>query len=333
MQIRRSSTFSGIDCDAIGHGVAEPATVSRAAISWYRADTHTNNRSAGISTPTHVNDRIVPKDPATRQIDYRHPLPVRVWHWANAAAVVVSLMTGLLIFDIHPHLYWGETGQKGVGAFVSLSGTHLDRDVPETELQIGSRHWNVTGRLGSVIDDGFGGKYLLAASAPADWEFGATRGWHFAFAWFFGLSLPLYGLYLLASGRLTGMLLPTRGDLAPRNILNELWRHLLLRRPRGESARHYNLLQKVSYLIVILVLLPGLIVSGLAMSNAVTAVFPGLVALFGGHQSARSVHFIAAMLLVLFILVHVFQVFVAGFLNMMRSMITGRVIIEREDSP
>ena len=58
-----------------------------------------------------------PQDTATRQIDYRHPLPVRVWHWVNAAAVVVLLMTGLLIFDIHPHLYWGEVGQEGEGAF------------------------------------------------------------------------------------------------------------------------------------------------------------------------------------------------------------------------
>ena len=274
----------------------------------------------------------VPNGLATRQIQYRHSLPVRLWHWSNAMAVVVLLMTGLLIFDIHPHLYWGETGQKGLGAFVSLSGTHLDRDVPETELQIGSRHWNVTGILGSAIDDGFGGKYLLAASAPADWEFGATRGWHFAFAWFLGLSLPLYSAYLLASGRLTRMLLPTRADLIPRNILSELWRHLLLRRPRGESARHYNLLQKVSYLVVIFCLLPALVLSGLAMSNAVTAAFPGLVALFGGHQSARSVHFIAAMLLVLFVLIHVFQVLVAGFFNMMRSMITGRFIVKREES-
>jgi len=80
-----------------------------------------------------------PKDTATRQVDYRHPLPVRVWHWVNAAAVVVLLMTGLLVFDIHPHLYWGEVGQEEDGAFLSLSGTHLDRSVPETQLQIGER--------------------------------------------------------------------------------------------------------------------------------------------------------------------------------------------------
>jgi thiosulfate reductase cytochrome b subunit len=275
---------------------------------------------------------IVPHGLATRHTEYRHPLPVRIWHWANAAAVLVLLTTGLLIFDIHPHLYWGETGQKGVGAFLSLSGTQLDKKVPDTELQIGSRRWNTTGLLGSVIDDGFGGKYLLAASAPEDWEFGATRGWHFAFAWFLGLSLPLYGAYLLASGRLRRMWLPTRADLTARNFLRELWKHLLLRRPRGEAARHYNLLQKVSYLAVLVVLLPAMVLSGLAMSNTLAAVAPGLAGLFGGHQSARSVHFITAMLVVLFILVHVFQVFVSGFFNLMRSMITGRFIIKREES-
>lgn len=267
---------------------------------------------------------------SARDVDYRHPWPVRVWHWANTAVVVILLMTGLLIFDIHPHLYWGEDGQEGVGAFLSLSGTHLERQVPETQLSIGRYHWDVTGFLGSVIDDGFGGKYLLAVSAPADWEFGATRGWHFAFAWLLGLSLPAYLVYLLCSGRLRGVLLPTREELKPRGILKEFWQHMRLKRARGETARRYNVLQKLSYLVVIFILFPTLILSGLTMSNAVTAVFPDLFTLFGGRQTARSIHFIAAMFLVAFVLVHVFQVFVAGFFNLMRSMLTGRFIIERE---
>jgi len=163
-------------------------------------------------------------------------------------------------------------------------------------------------------------------------EFGATRGWHFAFAWILGLSLPLYGLYLIGSGRLTKMLLPTRGDLELRSIANEFWQHLRLKRARGESARRYNLLQKASYLLVIFILIPLMVLSGLTMSNAITAAFPDLIALFGGRQSARSIHFLAAMLLVAFVLVHVFQVCVAGFFNLMRSMITGRFVVDREDS-
>jgi thiosulfate reductase cytochrome b subunit len=274
-----------------------------------------------------------PEVGVARQVDYRHPLPVRVWHWINAAAVVVLLMTGLLIFDIHPHLYWGEAGQEGEGAFLSLSGKHLEGTPPQTQLQIGHWHWNTTGLLGSVTDDGFGGKYLLVTAAPEDWQFGATRGWHFAFAWFLGLSLPLYGAYLLASGRLNRVLLPTRGDLKPRHVLYELWQHARLKRARGEASRHYNFLQKISYLVVLFVLTPAMVLSGLSMSNTVTATFPGLATLFGGHQSARSIHFIVAMLLLAFVLVHVFQVFVAGFVNMMRSMITGRFVVEREKSP
>jgi thiosulfate reductase cytochrome b subunit len=273
------------------------------------------------------------RDLAPRQIDYRHPWPVRAWHWANAAAIVVLLMTGLLIFDIHPHLYWGEDGHEGVPAFVSLTGTNLDRPVPTTDLQIGSRHWDVTGLLGNVIDDGFGGKYLMVAAAPDDWQFGATRGWHFLFAWILGLSLPMYGLYLLWSGRLRKQMLPTRGELTLRSIGREIWQHLRLKRAHGESARHYNLLQKLSYLFVIFILIPALVLSGLTMSNAVTAAFPDLFTLFGGRQSARSVHFLSAMLLVLFVLVHVFQVFVAGFVNLMRSMITGRFVVDREGTP
>jgi thiosulfate reductase cytochrome b subunit len=266
-------------------------------------------------------------------VEFRHPLLVRLWHWANAAAVFVLLLTGLLIFDIHPHLYWGEAGNEGRGAFVSLTGTDLERQVPKTELQIGNHRWDTTGVLGSVIDDGFGGKYLLAARAPEDWEYGATRGWHFASAWLLGLSLPLYALYLLVSGRLTRTLLPSRSELTTRNVLHELRDHLLLKRRRGEAARRYNLLQKISYLAVIFILVPIQILSGLSMSNTVGAVLPSLGTLFGGHQSARSIHFIGALLLLAFLIVHVFQVFVAGFINTMRSMITGRFVIQGVRKP
>ena len=266
----------------------------------------------------------------TPQIVYRHPWPVRIWHWANAAAVVVLLLTGLLVFDIHPRLYWGDDGHVGVAAFLSLSATDLDSAKPQTALKIGDRRWDVTGVFGSAIDDGFGGKYLLAAAAPRDWEFGATRGWHFAFAWIWALSFLLYGCYLLASGRLAKMLLPARNELTSQGIFREFWQHVRLKRTRGPAARSYNLLQKLSYLLVIFVLIPTLALSGLTMSNAVTAAFPELFSLFGGRQSARSIHFFAAMLLVLFVVVHVFQVFVAGFFNLMTSMITGRYVVDED---
>jgi thiosulfate reductase cytochrome b subunit len=123
-----------------------------------------------------------------------------------------------------------------------------------------------------------------------------------------------------------------RTELDPRSIGREIWPHLRLKRAHGQAARSYNLLQKLSYLFVICVLLPAIVLSGLTMSNAMTTAFPDLFVLFGGRQSARSIHFFSAMLLALFILVHVFQVFVAGFFNLMRSMITGRFAVDPGES-
>jgi thiosulfate reductase cytochrome b subunit len=93
------------------------------------------------------------------------------------------------------------------------------------------------------------------------------------------------------------------------------------------------LLQKLSYILVIFVLLPLMVLTGLAMSNAIAARFPEVYSLLGGRESARTIHFLCASALVLFIVIHVVQLFVAGFLNEMRSMITGRFAIRRPRAP
>lgn len=263
--------------------------------------------------------------------DTRHPWPVRLWHWVTALSFVALLVSGLSIFDIHPNLYWGEDGHPGVPALLSLTGTHLDRAVPTTDLQIGSHHWDTTGILGTALDAGDGGMYLLAFPAPADWQYGATRAWHFAFAWALGFGIPVYLLYLLISGRLARRLLPDRTDVSFRNVGHELRQHLLLRRARGTAAERYNVLQKFSYLVVLGILCPAIVLSGLTMSNAVTAAFPDLFTLFGGRQSARTVHFVATLLLTVFVTIHVVEVFVAGFPKLMRAMITGRFTAEPEE--
>jgi thiosulfate reductase cytochrome b subunit len=272
---------------------------------------------------------------ATRdaKIDYRHPIPVRLWHWVNTVAVVVLLLTGLLLFDIHPRLYWGDDGHVGMPAFFSISAADRNSPVLKTELQIGSHRWDVSGVLGMAADDGFGGKDFLVVPAPADWDFGATRGWHFMFAWVLVAGAFLYGVYLLVSGRLAAKWWPTRGEMSFGSISREFLLHLRLHRTRGEAARKYNLFQKLSYLFVLFALIPVMVLSGLTMSNSVTTAFPDLFTLFGGRQSARSVHFIAAMLLLGFVLVHVLQVFVAGFFRLMRSMITGRYLVDKEEAP
>ena len=115
-------------------------------------------------------------------------------------------------------------------------------------------------------------------------------------------------------------------DISSRDI----WNHVRLRRPRGDAARRYNVLQKLAYLGVIFGLLPLMVLTGLTMSPAVTAALPFLFDMFGGRQSARTIHFVVANLLVLFVLVHVIQVILAGPVNEMRSMITGRFAIRPE---
>ena len=148
-----------------------------------------------------------------------------------------------------------------------------------------------------------------------------ARTWHFFFAWVFVINGVAYVLYSLFSRHLTRDLLPTGAEL--RGIGASIKNHLLFRHPTGEAAKRYNVLQSLAYLVVIFVLLPLVVVAGLAMSPRLDAVYAGWVDLLGGRQSARSLHFIAAAGLLLFTLIHLFEVIVAGVWNEIRSMVTG----------
>jgi len=156
-----------------------------------------------------------------------------------------------------------------------------------------------------------------------------ARSWHFFFAWIFVINGLCYIAYTIASRHLSRDLAPTRDDL--RGIGGSIVDHLRFRHPKGEAAKRYNVLQKLTYLLVIFVLLPLVILMGFAMSPRLDTLFTGWVDLFGGRQSARSIHFIAAWLLVLFVLVHVFEVIITGLWNNLRSMITGRYRVPAEE--
>jgi thiosulfate reductase cytochrome b subunit len=271
---------------------------------------------------------------ALRERIYRHPLVVRLWHWLTAATVAGLLFTGFNILNVHPRLYWGEVGNAHTMPIIALESTETGGPRPGTHpaptaLRVGARRWDVTGHLGTVLDAGEDGLYFMIVATPESWQFGAMRAWHFVCAWILFLTWAGYGVYLLLGGRLRRTLLPAAQQLTARAIVKDLWDHLRLHRPRGESARHYNLLQKVSYLVVLFALVPLIVLSGLTMSNAVTARFPELYALFGGRQSARTVHALCAALLCVFAFVHIAQVFVAGFVNEVRSMIKGYFDIPR----
>ncbi len=90
------------------------------------------------------------------------------------------------------------------------------------------------------------------------------------------------------------------------------------------------MLQRLTYLLVIFVLFPLVIWTGLAMSPAIASAFPAVVTVFGGQQSARTIHFFVSVFLLLFLLVHIVMVWLAGFRNRMRAMITGRAGAHKE---
>lgn len=226
----------------------------------------------------------------------RHRLSTRLWHWTNFACVVILLMSGLGIFNAHPRLYWGQYGANFDHAWLVL--------------------------------DRFPGW----ATIPGHYSLAMSRRWHLAVALVFAFALLLYMLWSLFNRHVGRDLSIGRDDIRPRHLWREIRDHARLRFPTGNAALRYNILQKISYVGVIFILLPLLIFTGLSMSPGMNAAWPWLIDMFGGRQSARSVHFIAAGLLIAFFLVHILMVVLAGPINEIRSMITGkyRVPPERE---
>ena len=170
------------------------------------------------------------------------------------------------------------------------------------------------------------------ATIPSNYNLALSRLWHLTFAWFFAGGILLYVVWSAINGHLRRDLAPRPAELTPRHLFDEVKHHATLNFPKGEAARNYNTLQKLSYVAVLIVLIPLMVLTGLTMSPTMDTAWPWLLDLFGGRQSARSIHFIVAFLLVLFFLVHILMVLLAGPINEVRSMITGRYRLPKEKS-
>jgi thiosulfate reductase cytochrome b subunit len=235
----------------------------------------------------------------------RHGVMTRLWHWINAGCLAILLMSGLMIFNAHPRLYWGQFGANPDPAWLDLS--RVNNGVP------------------------FPGWITI----PSYYSLADARLWHFAAAW---ILVPVFALYLgwaLVGGHVRRNLLPRPGELSPQHLWHDVTEHVRLRFPTGAAALRYNVLQKLAYGAVLFVLLPGVILSGLTMSPGMNAAMPWMLDLLGGRQSARSLHFLCAGGLAMFFLVHIAMVVLAGPVNEIRSMLTGwyRLPDEREDTP
>ncbi len=262
---------------------------------------------------------------------YRHPLPIRVMHWGNVVFLAILLMSGLNIFDAHPALYWDKSSYSGAPPVLEIEGRESEDEEASGVTRILGHSFDTTGFLGA--SGGPDGE-LTARSFPSwltipgpRW-LAMARRWHFLFAWLLVINGIAFVAYSIVSGHVRRDLAPTKQDL--RSIGRSIIDHLRFRHEGGEAAKHYNVLQKSAYVGVIFFLLPLMILMGLGMSPALDALYPGWVDIFFGRQSVRTIHFIVAWALVLFAIVHVFEVIITGFWNNLRSMITGYYRVKSE---
>ncbi len=215
----------------------------------------------------------------------RHALSTRLWHWLNLACLVVLFMSGLNISNAHPRLYWGHWGFAPEHAWL-----HLPR---------------------------FPGWMTI----PGHYSLAEARLWHLAAAWPFAFGLLAFMLAALVNRHFRRDLVTRQSEWRWSAIRADIVQHLKLDFSHG--AAKFNFLQKLAYGLVIFVALPLMIATGLAMSPAMDANWPWLVDLFGGRQSARSLHFLMAWGLLGFFLLHIALVLLSGPTRQLRDMITG----------
>jgi thiosulfate reductase cytochrome b subunit len=236
---------------------------------------------------------------------------VRACHWLIAASVIALAYSGVVILMAHPRLYWGNTGNDLTRAWLELP---LGRNY---------RHGGWGATLAFTADP------VGPVSRVRTYDIFNQNGWarslHFLVAW--GLA-GAFGLYLavgLATGHLRRDVAPALAELAPARLWADLRAHLRRPEPPATVGPPYNLLQKCAYAAVLFVALPLVILTGLAMSPAIGAGWPAVPALFGGSQSARSIHFLTLCALALFLLVHLAMVVLTGFWRQLRGMTLGGV--------
>lgn len=264
--------------------------------------------------------------PSPSPLIYRTKLPVRIWHWINAFSIFVMLMSGMMIFNAHPHLYWGQYGANYDAPWLTI-GNHGHAGY----LKISGFEIPTTGFIGYAADTMRA--FPPTVTLPGRYNLSGARQIHFAVAWLLGISGSAFMLYALISGHLRRDLMLKREERSFAHLLNDIKDHARLRFPKGEAARSYNPIQKIAYLGVVLILIPVVILTGLTMSPTMDAAWPWLTDVFGGRQSARSIHFICAAGFAGFIVVHLLMVVLAGPFNELRSMITGWYRLPADNGP
>ena len=242
------------------------------------------------------NPPVTKVTPRGGAVIYRHRVATRLWHWINAITIFIMIGSGLMISNAHPHLYWGNYGANFDHPWLSLP------------------------------------RWPGWVTIPATYNLALARRWHLLFALVLGFGLLAFMIASLINRHFQRDLRVRAGELRPQSLLHDLKEHLAFRFHDPANPSAFNIFQKLSYVLVIFILIPLMILTGLTMSPGMDAAWPWLLDIFGGRSSARSIHFIAAAGLVGFIIVHLILVVLAGPLNEVGSMITGRWKVPEEDS-
>ncbi len=254
---------------------------------------------------------------------YRHRLPVRISHWLNVPFLIILIMSGLQIFNAHPALYWGDRSDRDRPLLSIRPVQTDDGDIKGVTTVLGHR-FETTGVLG--YSDGSGLAFPAWATIPSSKWLAMGRQWHLFFAWLFVINGLIFTSYALASRHITHDLVPSRNDW--RSFGKSLRAHLFLKQTGRWHAKGYNVLQKITYTTILLIVAPLIVLTGLAMSPTIDTAVPWLLTVLGGRQAARTIHFITCFAFVGFILIHVIQVIATGFITNICSMVTGWFMVK-----
>jgi thiosulfate reductase cytochrome b subunit len=234
-----------------------------------------------------------------------------VTHWIVAASVLTLAVSGFTILMAHPRLYWGAVGNDLTPAIIELP---VSRNYRHGGWELSTPSFPDGGRAMSAIRT----YDILNENSWA-------RSLHFLTAWLLVVTGASYLIAGIFSGHLRRNLLPRAGELTGRRLREDLTAHLRPPTPPAPGGPPYGLLQKCTYCGVVFLGLPLMVVTGLAMSPAITAAYPLLADVFGGTQSARTIHFCVFVALILFVLIHVAMVSLSGFRRQMRAMTFGKL--------
>jgi Ni/Fe-hydrogenase b-type cytochrome subunit len=252
-------------------------------------------------------------------LTYRHNPITRLTHWVNTIALAVLFMSGLMIFNAYPHLHWGSKAEPDE-AFFSIYAVNEEGDIRAYTELYGLRV-ETTGVLGLQNTEMGPAPRAFPSwiTIPGFYWLAGGRRWHFFFAWLFVLNGLAYFIYNRANGHVSKFILKPRDT---RIVIPMMLYYLRLRKDSPQDGE-YNPLQKLAYTSVFFILTPFIIASGLAMSPQLNVAFNWLPAMFGGRQSARSIHFLLTFFFAFFTFGHVLMVVTTGVFNNMRSIITG----------